>query len=39
VETGHETVNDPAGDDLDSTKRSETRGVEEVGAEGARALH
>jgi hypothetical protein len=39
VETGHETINDPASDDLDSTKRREARRVKEVGAEGARALH
>ena len=36
VETGHEAIDDPASDDFDATESGEARGVEQIGAEGAR---
>jgi hypothetical protein len=39
VQTGEEAVDDPPGDDLDSTEGGEARGVEEVSARGASGLH
>jgi hypothetical protein len=39
VEAGEESVDDPAGDDLDAPERGEGGRVEQVGARGAGGLH
>jgi hypothetical protein len=39
VEAGHESIDDPSRDDLDSTQGSEAGGIEEVSAQRTGALH